>query len=261
MPGTVDRRMCACDVRRQLASSAAIILSRPSRKSLPSELHPRRDLRRRRRRDRLRELALHLGGGLVALARASTRGPCATIGSIADELLPFVAVDRAPVGFVRERLGDRRHRAAHDRRDQLGLALGGAVHAMADEQLPQHDRRARRYRSAARGLPRTCSGAKYASLPLNVPSRVTCAAIVAFATPKSSRRASRRPRSSRSAATRRDARCRAARPSRRRSSCAACRPASTCARDRSTAMRTGIFLSASCAVRSSMCSGTPCTYS
>ena len=36
--------------------------------------------------------------------------------------------------------------------------------------------------------PRICSGAEYASLPLNTPSRVMCAAIVAFAMPKSSRR-------------------------------------------------------------------------
>ena len=108
--------------------------------------------------------------------------------------------------------------------------------------------------------PRSCSGAVYASLPLNVPSRVTCAAIVAFATPKSSRRAvpsaatitfcGETSRWTMSSGV----------PISSTVSCAACRPASTwhaidtAIVDRDVRVRLPRLVE-------QPCSGAPCTYS
>ena len=105
-----------------------------------------------------------------------------------------------------------------------------------------------------------CSGAEYASLPLNVPSRVTWAVIDAFATPKSSSRAVPSVETMMFCGETSRWTMLSGAPISSEVSCAACSPARTW-QPIETATLIGICVLASCAVRNSQCSGAPWTYS
>ena len=228
--GVAARRPIRC-ARRQLCSSAAITLSRPSRNSLPIDFTHAATSLDAAAGHRLEQRALHLGRRRPPLSPDRPQTLRETIGSSfsmsvisASSIAPHSASPPS-ASIIDGSL------PAHHGRDELGLALRRAVQPVADDQLPQHDRE--RIDVALRlALPSSCSGAEYASLPLNVPSRVTCAAIVAFATPKSSRRADPSVETITFCGDTSRWTMPSGVPISSVVSCAACRPASTWRRDR-----------------------------
>ena len=149
-----------------------------------------------RRGSRARRASTHspiCGGGTSGTASSSARAISRAVAKrslgVAREPAHRDRVERGRQTPARRRSAATLHAGAAPRRAPRA-SLSPREEAPARERLPEHDRRRVDVGRARRRVPRSCSGAMYGELALELPlARASAAGPTALATPKSSTRA------------------------------------------------------------------------